>query len=217
MGENHYTKGLYNKYDKNHKERDQLDYYATPPEEVLNILDKCSIDFTDCTILDPCAGQGHMMKGIRDYVLKYNIENCSIIGGDVQVREPLLFNYKTMGPEYDFLADNYCLLDCHNIDWIIMNPPFKTLEPFIIRALEIAKKGVITLARLQALEGQTRYEKVFSNYPPSDIYVYIERINCWKNGVRPTESSAQAYCWIIWNKSNSIPGESPHLRRIHRA
>lgn len=28
----HYTKkGLYNSYDKNHKERDTLDYYATPP------------------------------------------------------------------------------------------------------------------------------------------------------------------------------------------
>lgn len=25
-------KGLYNSYDKNHKERDSLDYYSTPPK-----------------------------------------------------------------------------------------------------------------------------------------------------------------------------------------
>ena len=31
-------KGLYAGYDKNNKEREALDYYATPPEEVTNIL-----------------------------------------------------------------------------------------------------------------------------------------------------------------------------------
>jgi hypothetical protein len=29
-------KGLYTGYDKNHKEREALDYYATPPKEVKN-------------------------------------------------------------------------------------------------------------------------------------------------------------------------------------
>ena len=31
------TKGLYNGYDKKHKERDKTDYYATPTAEVKNI------------------------------------------------------------------------------------------------------------------------------------------------------------------------------------
>ena len=31
-------KGLYAGYDKNHKEREALDYYATPPGKVENIL-----------------------------------------------------------------------------------------------------------------------------------------------------------------------------------
>ena len=34
MGKEGYnTKGLYNAYDKNHKERDALDYYSTPTDE----------------------------------------------------------------------------------------------------------------------------------------------------------------------------------------
>ena len=35
---NYTVKGLYNSYDRKHKERDALDYYATPIEEVTNIL-----------------------------------------------------------------------------------------------------------------------------------------------------------------------------------
>ena len=43
--------GLYNSYDKKHKERDALDYYATPSEEVLNILQRLDIDFHNKIIL----------------------------------------------------------------------------------------------------------------------------------------------------------------------
>lgn len=41
------NKGLYNSYDKNNKERDALDYYATPTVEVVNILKELNIDFTN--------------------------------------------------------------------------------------------------------------------------------------------------------------------------
>ena len=41
------SKGLYNSYDKNHKERDKLDYYSTPTEEVYNILNM--IKFVFCS------------------------------------------------------------------------------------------------------------------------------------------------------------------------
>lgn len=50
-------KGLYNTYDKNHKERNSLDYYSTPTEEVLNILNILNINFEDKTILEPCCGR----------------------------------------------------------------------------------------------------------------------------------------------------------------
>lgn len=40
------NKGLYNGYKKNSKEREELDYYATPPVEVTNILNQLQYDFT---------------------------------------------------------------------------------------------------------------------------------------------------------------------------
>lgn len=52
---NYTIKGLYNSYDKNHKERDALDYYSTPTREVINILDTLNIDFNNESILEPCV------------------------------------------------------------------------------------------------------------------------------------------------------------------
>lgn len=49
-------KGLYNSYDKNHKERANKDYYSTPKEEVTNILNQINLDLTNKVILEPCCG-----------------------------------------------------------------------------------------------------------------------------------------------------------------
>lgn len=53
--EQYNKKGLYNGYDKNHKERDALDYYSTPTEEVINILETMQLDLSDNIILEPCV------------------------------------------------------------------------------------------------------------------------------------------------------------------
>ena len=52
---NYTVKGLYNSYDKNHKERNALDYYSTPTKEVINILNTLKLDFNDKSILEPCV------------------------------------------------------------------------------------------------------------------------------------------------------------------
>ena len=52
---NYTVKGLYNSYDKNHKERNALDYYSTPTKEVINILNTLKLDFNDKSILKPCV------------------------------------------------------------------------------------------------------------------------------------------------------------------
>lgn len=62
--------GLFNGYKKNNKEREALDYYATPPEEVVNILENLKLNLNGATILEPCAGGGHMFEGIQQYYLK---------------------------------------------------------------------------------------------------------------------------------------------------
>lgn len=213
------NKGLYNSYDKNHKERDKLDYYATPTAEVKNILDELGIDFSNQTILEPCVGGGHMADGIDCYRYQNKIR-AKCIGTDIHDR-----GYQNSdedwelhcGPEYDFFSDDYPYDDA---DWIIMNPPYSVIEPFTIRALDIAKKGVIMLGRLQFLEGEGRFENILKFNPPTDVYVYVDRIQCWKDGLKPEGSSAQAYAWFVWDRSkneNNYYLVEPCIHWIRRA
>ena len=192
------NKGLYNAYDKNHKERDKLDYYATPTAEVINILKTLNIDFSYQTILEPCVGGGHMAEGVLHY-LSDGFETVDLIGTDIKNRG-YVNNYWRLEYGLDFFADDY---PYDEADWIIMNPPYAVIEPFVIRALDIAKKGVIMLARLQFLEGEGRFEKILQFNPPTDVYVYVDRIQCWKDGVKPDGSSAQAYAWFVWDREKN--------------
>ena len=84
----------------------------------------------------------------------------------------------------------------------------------VILAKKIAKDKLIVLCRMQVLEGEGRYEKIFITDPPTHIYQYVDRIQCWKNGKKPTGSSAQGYCWLVWDRKNPTPAPVLHwLRR----
>ena len=205
------NKGLYNAYKKNNKERAEGDYYATPTAEVKNILDTLGYDFTEQTILEPCVGGGHMVAGIQKYLDENNQTPAQCYGTDFTDRG---FRSTKWALQYnvDTLSDDYPI---DTADVVIMNPPFSTIEPFLIRALEITQDKLIILARTQVLEGSGRYEKVFKDNPPTEIYQYVDRIQCWKGGVKPTGTSAQAYCWLVLAKI--APAAAPKLHWIRRS
>lgn len=207
-----YTKnGLYAGYKKNHSEREALDFYSTPTAEVENILTVLDYDFTGQTILEPCVGGGHMANGIVNYLNSHDQEPKLLIATDIKDRGFVDVDWKRQY-NLDFLADDYPYSEA---DVIIMNPPYATLEPFLIRALEIAKHKLIVLCRTQVLEGGGRYENIFAKNPPTDVYQYVNRIQCYKNGVEVGGSDSQAYCWLVWDKDEHV--EYPRLHWIKRA
>lgn len=215
-------KGLYAAYDKNHKERQAEDYYSTPTEEVENILQRLynegKLDLAGKYILEPSCGGGHMLKGICNSFTKQGASGI-IFGSDIKDRSGNITKELESkvnfywGDDYDYLRDDYPLNE--NIDYVIMNPPFKLIEPFVIRSLEIARRGVLMFGRLQFLEGKGRYENILKDNPPSDVYVYVDRVACYKNGdtsVKP--NSIQAYAWYWWDKIE--PSKGPQLHWIRK-
>ena len=207
-------KGMYSGYDKNNKEREALDYYATPPQEVTNILKTMGLEITTQDyVLDPACGGGHMMKGIIDYFPKVQLVGTDIKDRTTQLIKDLKENTNSTyyyGKEYDFLSDEYPVKEC---DYIIMNPPFSIIIPFVQHSLDIAKKGVLMFGRLQFLESVARYEKIFIDNPPTDIWVYVDRVACYKNGDFSTKpSSVQAYAWFYWDKEKI--GQNTNLKFI---
>ena len=213
----HYgAKGTYAGYDKNHKERDALDYYSTPTAEVTNILRTINLPIEDWDlILEPCAGAGHMVKGIFDYLCENDMV-VNLAATDIQDRGCIMSNFTIdTGKEFDFFSDDYPI---KSADWIIMNPPYGVIEPFTMKALSIANKGVLALCRLQFLEGEGRFNRIFSQCPPSDVYVYVDRIACFKNGnVNEKMASAQAYAWFYWDLDESHTYTGTQVHWIRRA
>lgn len=210
-------KGMYAGYKKNNKEREALDYYSTPTDEVTHILQVLNIDLSDQIILEPHCGGGHMVQGILNYC-----PNATIYATDVvQRNNPFAAQQETVhfncGLNYDFLSDDYPLPE-KPVDYIIMNPPYSTIEPNVMRALGIANNGVILLGRLQFLEAQGRYENIFKENPPTDVYVYVDRIACFKNGdlnIKP--DSVQAYAWFVWDFTRKTPAPTLHwIRRLDK-
>ena len=197
-------KGLYTGYDKNHKEREALDYYATPPEEVTNILEVMNLDLAGADVLEPCCGGGHMVEGIYKYAPRANILATDIMQRTNPflvrdaVGDTIMYHY---GTKYDYLSDDYPI---EHADYVIMNPPFSVIIPFVQRSLEIADKGVLMLGRLKFVESQKRYTEIFKDNPPTKIWAYVDRIACYKNGdFSEKPSSIEAYAWFYWDKADT--------------
>jgi hypothetical protein len=193
-------KGLYSGYDKNHKERQAEDYYATPPAEVTNILQTLGLPKNEqIGILEPCCGGGHMVEGILRY-----FDNPNILATDIKEREnPYKVSHFEQGVLYytgedlDFLSEEY---PCKKSGIVIMNPPFSIAIPFILHGLEIATDMLIVFGRTKLVETKKRYEEIFSKYPPTDIYQYIDRVACAKNGDFENLNGIEAHAWFIWDK-----------------
>lgn len=214
-------KGMYAGYDKNHKERNKLDYYSTPTEEVRNILNRMNLDLDYTNILEPCCGGGHMVQGIVDYILedkKYDSKLWRIKATDIIQRDSILRDCDwEAGPQFDFLSDEYPYTK--DIDYIIMNPPFKLIEPFCMKALGTAQKGVLMFGRIQFLEGINRYEMINKNFPPTDVYVYVDRICCYPNGdTSEKPATIQCYAWFYWdlNYSSSYDTKLHWIRKANK-
>lgn len=158
-------------------EREINDFYATPPEAVVKLLERESFD---PYIWEPACGAGHISKVLEEY-------GYTVYSSDLVDR-----GYGKGG--IDFLATTD--------GWrgsIITNPPYSLAKEFVEKALEIVPAGnkVAMLLKLTFLEGIQRRE-MFKKYPPHKVYVFSHRINCGKNGNFNGTQSAVAYAWFVW-------------------
>ena len=181
-------------YNKNHAERQEDDFYATPKEEVINIL---SYEYIEGTVLEPCCGLGHMVQGIP--------KNRKVIATDLIDRGFGKGGLDFLSPEYPYTKD---------IGTVIMNPPFKLITEFVLRGLEIAENKLIVLARIQFLETIGRYESIFKDNPPNRVYQYIDRISCAKNGDFTKLENSMMYAWFVWDKKTN--DKNTYLKWIGR-
>ncbi len=185
---------------------DSLDDFPTPPwatralcEFLQNGRPCMPLDLYSCR--EPAANRGHMVQPLREYFEK-------VEASDVH-------DYGVGFPVVDYLFPN----DLPLVDWTITNPPFRLAEQFIERAAATSRHGFAMIVRAAFLEGQGRFERLFSKNPPSFVLQFTERVVMHKGRLAPEGSTATAYAWLIW--IDGVPGTrlrwiAPCRKRLER-
>ena len=162
-------------------ERQTHDYYATPPNAVIQLLQK---EKFATNILEPACGEWHISQTLE------------LVGHKVLSSDLINRGY---GEQRDFLWPDF--MDSWHGD-IITNPPFSMVTEFLEKGMSIIRDNqkFAMLLRIQFLEWVKRNE-VFKRYPPKTIYVFSRNIRCAKNwDFANATGNASTYCWFVWEK-----------------
>lgn len=83
---------------------------------------------------------------------------------------------------------------------VITNPPYNAAEGFVRSGLKATERKFALLLRLAFLEGAGRQRTIFSEAPPSRVWVFSERITFYPAGAVQKGSGTTAYAWFVWDK-----------------
>lgn len=156
---------------------DGPDFFPTPAWATYALIDN---ERFDGDIWESACGDGAMSD-----VLGHN-------GGRVESSDLYDRGYGEAG--VDFLHTN------RRADNIVTNPPFNAAEGFVRSGLQSADKKFALLLRLAFLEGANRQRTIFSEAPPSRVWVFSERITFYPAGAVQKGSGTTAYAWFVWDK-----------------
>lgn len=164
---------------------DSLDDFPTPPWATRALCEwlrdaVMPYHLGALTCREPAANRGHMVKPLAEYF------------GGVEASD--IHDYGAGFPQSDYLFGPAPAI----VDWTITNPPFRLAEQFIERARGTSRLGYAMIVRSAFLEGQGRYERLFSQNPPSHVLQFTERVVMHRGRLAPEGSTATAYAWLVW-------------------
>lgn len=165
---------------------DSPDDFPTPPWASRALFEHIiSDDLSRMSCLEPACGAGHMARVLNEYF------------GEVRCSDAYDYGY---GPVRDYLTFPF---ELNAVDWVVTNPPFRLAEEFIIRSLQVARRGVAILARTVFLESAGRYHGIFRECPPSKFAQFVERVPMVKGRLDIKASTATGYAWFVWQKGST--------------
>jgi hypothetical protein len=153
------------------------DFFPTPSWATYALIDneKFSGDIWECA-----CGNGAMSKVLEK-------TTSSVASSD-------LYNRGFGESGHDFVTTE------RKFDNIITNPPYNSAEGFVHSGLKNAKNKFALLLRLAFLEGANRQRTIFSQHPPSRVWIFSERITFYPHGAVQKGTGTTAYAWFIWDK-----------------
>lgn len=185
---------------KQNWERKTADYYPTPPEATMVLLDYLK-PYGPLRVREPCCGEGHMSVVMETY------------GHAVTSSDLRMTGYGKGGVDYIALPPDpgrHFLYDA-----VITNPPFKDAEAITRRAL--ADAPVVAMFLPSGYWHAKSRMKLFKLYPPIAILALT-----WRPVFLPKErglSPLANFAWTVWDSRIIGPTEyrvvpKPSFRNI---
>lgn len=169
-------------------ERQVNDWYCEPRRAVDALLD---VETFEGVVYDPACGAGNIPGACHARRIPY-------VGSDICDRGWL---GSIIG---DFLDPTWATRP--PADHIVCNPPFSLGVEFALRALELVPGKVCILQRTVWLEGERRYQKLFSAGHLMRVWQFRSRIS-----MPPGDSESEprggsvAFAWYVFSRSHTGP------------
>ena len=167
---------------------DSLDDFPTPPwatRALCEWIAGLGYDLPNMDCREPAANRGHMVKPLDEYFGEVRASDIHDYGAGFAVQD-YLFGDDPAGV----------------VGWTITNPPFRLAQQFITQARNTSRHGVAMIVRSAFLEGGARYRELFKDAAPNHILQFSERVVMHKGKLSAKGSTATAYCWMVWRKSD---------------
>jgi hypothetical protein len=199
--------------------RHKHDYYRTPEWCVWRLLEEIGEELPSGVWLDPCAGDGAIVKACADYAETGLLP--SMLWDVYEIREEERETLERFAyPEDVCSIDNVMIGDSLQMDWctsenegyalIASNPPFSISTDFLIKALSApGDPMVIYLQRTSWLASGERGE-LMREYPPDvfplpnrprfkpDSVEVVENENGEEETVKRHGTDMHDYAWFRW-------------------
>jgi len=165
--------------------RQEHDWYRTPAWCVLGLYD--AFPELDYPTLDPAAGDGALITASRQ-----KFGHLPRLRGVEQVPE-----IAALAPTDVRISIGDGLAESWRGEHVILNPPFKTAQDFVIKAQEADSAAI--LLRLGFLSAQSRHD-LWTRLPtPWGIAVMSRRPHFTRGG----GGDRYDYMWMIWRRQPS--------------
>ncbi len=166
-------------------ERVGADWYVEPRRAIDELLD---VEDFQSGIWDPACGSGNIVQAALDRKIPsvgYDIADRGFPGTRVH-------DFLKLG---DYGETNMA---------VVTNPPFAKAMEFALHGLELTKEKVCILQRTTWLEGEGRYQKLFSKGHLMRIWQFRSRISMPPGGIEvPAENGSVSFAWYVFSRAHS--------------
>lgn len=145
------------------------DFFPTHPAWTRALLNHVRFDGI---ISEPCAGDGAVVRVLE--ANGYTVDASDLVDRGAGYRVESAFH-----------------IERH--ENVVTNPPYSDVEDLIEHWLKTTERKIAVLVRMGLLEGQRRYNRLFSEHPPAMVVIIPERMP-----VPGVKSQSFNHIWLIW-------------------